>query len=115
MGAGSLIGQVHQHHIVQELAVDLAAEFSGVDLDRAHRYTFAIKNVHAQHGFTFKFELLLGSSAPTNWQIPYQPGLKAGSKGDPIKPALILLYPSQASRATGRNEFIDGKRAKLRA
>ena len=31
---GPLIGQIHKDHVVQELAIDRAAEFSRVDIDR---------------------------------------------------------------------------------
>jgi hypothetical protein len=33
VGAGPLVGAVHQHHFLDELAVDLAAERGRVDLD----------------------------------------------------------------------------------
>ena len=50
MRARPLVGEVHDHHVVQELPVDLAAELGRIDIDRADRLSLAIDNIETQHG-----------------------------------------------------------------
>src|SRR5262249_31908315 len=52
---GPLVGQVHDHHVVQQLAIDLAAELGGVHLDGADRITLAVENWQCQHRSTRPF------------------------------------------------------------
>src|SRR5262249_48992045 len=47
--AGALIGQVHQHNVVKQLLVDLAAELRRVDVDRAHLVALAVVHVERDH------------------------------------------------------------------
>src|SRR5262249_10622709 len=45
--AGALVREVHQHDLVQELLVDLAAELGGVNLHRANGLPLGVENVQS--------------------------------------------------------------------
>jgi hypothetical protein len=47
--AGPLVGEVHEHHLVQQLAVDLAAELGRIDIHRADRIPLAVVDVEGKH------------------------------------------------------------------
>ncbi len=48
MRAGPLVGQVHEHHFMKKLLVDLAAEFGRIDLHGADSLALAVHHVKAQ-------------------------------------------------------------------
>ena len=62
--AGPLVGQVHQHDVVQQLLVDLAAELGRIDLDRADRLTLARSSTGRLIGGIFAAALLMATPFP---------------------------------------------------
>src|SRR5947207_2963293 len=53
VGAGALVGQVHDDDVVQHLAVDLAAEVRGIDLDLADLGALEAEDRDAEAVFHF--------------------------------------------------------------
>ena len=48
MRAGTLIGQVHQDHIVQQLAIDGPAKLRRIDLDLTYGFALAVVDIQGQ-------------------------------------------------------------------
>src|SRR5207237_1323413 len=53
VGAGPLVGQVHQDDFVQQLLVDLAAEVGRADFDGADRLAALVEDVEAEVALDF--------------------------------------------------------------
>jgi hypothetical protein len=73
VGAGTSVGFIHQNNFVQQLAIDLAAEIGGIDLDDTDFFALAIKHVECDWPAGFCLVLTLHLHVRYSRLIPEYP------------------------------------------